>query len=91
MNITDEASKSVLNISKNSIIKGQVYSNSYTEIRGAIHGTLYTKKIILRTNSSVYENTIMDADINIHKLSNNYIGIDLINEGTKGGVIKWIY
>lgn len=91
MNITDEASKSVLNISKNSIIKGQVYSNSYTEIRGAIHGTLYTKKIILRTNSSVYENTIMDADINIHKLSNNYIGTDLINEGTKGGVIKWIY
>lgn len=93
MNTKDEGSspKSILAIAKNASVRGQVYSNNFTEIKGAINGSLYTKRFILRTPSSIYENTIMDASIDMYKLSSNYIGADLIGEGTTGGVIKWIY
>lgn len=83
--------KSILSISENTYVTGQVYSNGYTEIKGNIWGTLYTQKFILRTPTSIYENTIMDANIDIHKLSTNYVGVDLIEEGTTGGIIKWLY
>jgi cytoskeletal protein CcmA (bactofilin family) len=93
MNTKDDGSapKSILAIAKNASVRGQVYSNNFTEIKGAINGSLYTKRFILRTPSSIYENTIMDASIDMYKLSSNYIGADLIGEGTRGGVIKWIY
>lgn len=85
------SSKSILSISENAYVKGQVYSNGYTEIKGNIWGTLYTQKFILRTPVSIYENTIMDANIDIQKLSTNYVGADLLGEGTTGGIIKWLY
>lgn len=86
-----EKSNDILQIESGSTIFGQVYSNKYTEIKGTINGSLYTNKLIVRTPSAIYENTLMDATIDISKLSKNYVGIDILNEGTSGGVIKWLY
>ncbi len=81
----------LLLLEKESIVKGQVYSNGYTEIKGNIYGALYTSRFFLSTPSAVYENTLMDADIDMFKLSQYYVGADLINEKTTGDVIKWVY
>ena len=81
----------ILKLEKESIVKGQVYSNGYTEIKGNIYGALYTSRFFLSTPSAIYENTLMDADIDMFKLSQNYVGADLINEKTTGDVIKWVY
>ena len=81
----------VLRIAKEAIIKGQAYCNGYTEIKGSVYGALYTTKFILSTASSIYDNMLMDADIDIFKLSSNYVGVDFINEQTQGSVIKWVY
>ena len=82
---------SILSIGKGSTIKGQVYSNRYTEIKGNVFGALYTSQILLRTASAIYENIIMDASIDMTRLSQNYVGADLIEEGTTGNIIRWIY
>ncbi|MBO7635018.1 MAG: hypothetical protein J6S89_00390 [Paludibacteraceae bacterium] len=87
----NQASHSILSIQEGACVKGQVYSNEYTEIKGNVWGSVYTNKFILRTQVSIYENTIMDADIDLHKLSKDYVGVDLTEEGTTGGVIKWLY
>jgi hypothetical protein len=81
----------LLRLEKESIVKGQVYSNGYTEIKGNIYGALYTSRFFLSTPSAIYENTLMDTDIDMFKLSQNYVGADLINEKTTGNVIKWVY
>jgi cytoskeletal protein CcmA (bactofilin family) len=80
-----------LRLGKGSVLKGQAYSNGYAEIKGSIHGSLYTDRFFLSTPSAIYENTIMDADIDIYKLSSSYVGMDLIGEDTHGSVIKWVY
>jgi hypothetical protein len=81
----------LLRLEKESVVKGQVYSNGYTEIKGNIYGALYTSRFFLSTPSAIYENTLMDANIDMFKLSQHYIGADLINEKTRGGVVKWVY
>ncbi len=81
----------LLRLEKESIVKGQVYSNGYTEIKGNIYGALYTSRFFLSTPSAIYENTLMDTDIDMFKLSQHYVGADLINEKTTGDVIKWVY
>ncbi len=81
----------LLRLSKGSVVKGQVYSNGYTEIKGSIHGSLYTDRFFLSTPSAIYENTLMDSDIDMYKLSHNYVGMNLIDEQTHGNVIKWVY
>ena len=81
----------LLRLDKGSVVKGQVYSNGYTEIKGSIHGSLYTDRFFLSTPSATYENTLMDADIDIYKLSRSYVGMDLIDEQTVGSVVKWVY
>jgi hypothetical protein len=83
--------RQLLRLEKESVVKGQVYSNGYTEIKGNIYGALYTNRFFLSTPSAVYENTLMDADIDMFKLSRHYVGADLINEKTTGDVIKWVY
>lgn len=81
----------VLHIDSGVLVEGQVFSNRYTEIKGEINGSLYTNKLILKTPSAIYENTIMDATIDLKKLSRNYVGVDMLDEGTMGGVVKWLY
>ncbi|MDR1678827.1 MAG: hypothetical protein LBR81_03525 [Prevotellaceae bacterium] len=81
----------MLKLDDGSVVKGQVYSNGYTEIKGSIHGSLYTDRFFLSTPSSIYENTLMDTDIDMYKLSRSYVGMDLIDEQTRGSVIKWVY
>ncbi|HOU69132.1 MAG TPA: hypothetical protein PKW49_11265 [Paludibacteraceae bacterium] len=83
--------QAVLQIGKESNVMGQVYSNRYTELKGNIQGALYTNKFILTTPSSIYENALMDASINMFDLSKDYVGADLIGEGTAGDIIRWLY
>jgi len=33
----------------------------------------------------------MDASINMFDLSKDYVGADLIGEGTAGDIIRWLY
>lgn len=82
---------SVLSIGKESTIKGQVYCNRYTEIKGNVFGSVYTSQILMRTAAAIYENLIMDASIDMTRLSNNYVGADLIDEGTTGNIIRWLH
>ncbi|MCK4661791.1 MAG: hypothetical protein KAT68_02915 [Bacteroidales bacterium] len=84
----DVSKKSTLFINKDVKIYGQVYSNSQVEHKGKIFGTLYCNKFILKTTSSVYENHLLDAIIDIHTLSSNYIGTDLLNISGKKEIIK---
>ncbi len=80
-----------LRLGKESIIKGQVYCNGHTEVKGNIYGALYTARFMLSTPSAIYENTLMDTNIDMFKLSRNYVGADLIQEQTQGSIVKWVY
>lgn len=73
-----------------SLIAGQVYSNGFADVKGTIKGSLMCNKIILVTPSSVYENNLVNAVIDITQLSRYYVGINLVEESTVKKVAKWL-
>lgn len=84
----DTKNRALLSIQKNSKIHGQVYCNDLIEHRGIIHGNLYANQFILKTASSVYENHLLDAVIDVSLLSPNFVGINLFEDKNKKEVIK---
>jgi hypothetical protein len=81
----------ILALAEESIIEGEVYSNGFTEAKGTIHGSIYTRKFLLRTPSSSYENYLKDAVINSDGLSKYFLGGKLINNGEyQNSILKWV-
>ncbi|MES2288082.1 MAG: hypothetical protein V4547_20515 [Bacteroidota bacterium] len=86
-NITGQAR---LLISEEAVIYGQVYSNGYVDLKGTINGSLMCDNIMLSTASSVYENHLLNAVIDLSKLPEHYTGINLVEESTVKKIVKWL-
>lgn len=86
----EQKNSSVLKIEKEVKINGQVYCNSLVDHKGCINGSLYCKRFILSTPSSVYENHLLNATINFEGLSKYFTGISLLESGKKKEVIRWL-
>ncbi len=81
----------VLSIKQDATIKGQAYSNGIVEHEGNIYGSVYCLKFLLGTRSSVYENHILDAVIDVSKRSKFYAGINYNEENSRIVILKWLY
>lgn len=77
-------------ISEKAIVFGQVYSNGYVDLKGTINGSLMCDNIMLSTASSVYENHLLNAVIDVTKLPEHYTGINLVEESMVKKVVKWL-
>jgi hypothetical protein len=79
-----------VDIGKEAVITGQVYSNGLADIKGNVSGTLWCNKFILSTASSVYENHLLNARIDRSSLSKYFAGIDLIGINGNKRIISWL-
>lgn len=79
-----------IELGKKSVVMGQVQTNGSVDLKGCIYGSLMCRKIMLRTSSSVYENHLLDATIDITRLSEHYVGADFISFDSPKKVIKWL-
>ena len=89
-NEADALKQAGLIIREKAIVFGQAYSNGYVDVKGTINGSLMCNKIILSTSSSVYENHLLNAVIDVSKLSKYYVGINLVEESALKKVVKWL-
>jgi len=85
---TVESKNSKLLSEKGSIMQGVIYSNCKVEPRGSVYGTLYCNNLELTTKSSTYSGYLMDAEIDVSKLSEVYIGSNILFENEFKGRIK---
>lgn len=70
-------------------VTGNMYTTGYAEIKGLIQGSLTCNKLILETPSSIYENHLLNARININALPEKYAGAALKkNPGIKNMIKK---
>jgi cytoskeletal protein CcmA (bactofilin family) len=80
----------LLSIGKETEIYGQVYCNTTTDLKGSIYGSLYTSGFILKTPSSIYENHLLNAEVDFSKLSLHFAGISLLGKPKQKELIKWL-
>jgi len=81
----------ILALAEESIVEGEVYSNGFTEVKGTIHGSVFTRKFLLRTPGSTYENHLQNVVISSKKLSKHFLGGKLIANGDyQNSILKWV-
>jgi len=79
----------MVTIEKDATVIGDVYCYGITQLKGKVIGTIYTDRFYLKTASSIYENYIVDGEINRLELPDNFIGLPLFsNEKTNYELIK---
>ena len=79
-------------MSKNDVVFGQVYCTGSLDLKGAVYGSVFCSKFTLHTTSSVYENHLLDATIDITRLPSEYGGIVIKQEcGSEHKcIVKWL-
>lgn len=87
---SDPLQQVIIKLHDKSVVVGQLYSNGYIDIKGIVKGSVMCDKIILNTPSSVYENHLLNAVIDLPALSKHYAGINLVEESKAKKVLKWL-
>lgn len=76
-------------IEENTEILGELYATGNIELKGRIKGTVYANNFLTREKGSIYLNHLFNVAIDVSKLSEEYLGLDIKNK--KKGVVKWLY
>lgn len=71
-------------------LTGQLYTNGAVDLKGSVYGNVICKKFMLKTPSSVYENHLLNAVIDITKLPETFAGIDLWLNDQNRKMVKWL-
>lgn len=77
-------------IHQNAIVHGEVYVKGFSEIHGAIHGSIYTEKFYLKTPSSIYENHLLNAEIDYYKRNKIFVGSNILEKSSSRKVMQWL-
>lgn len=77
-----------LSIARSALVKGEVYCEGKTELKGSVYGQLQTQQFVLHTPSAIYENHLLDATIDRVGLSPHFLGMDGANRFK--GIAQWL-
>jgi len=76
-------------IDQNALVLGEVYCSGNMDLRGTIHGSVYTYNFIAAQSGSIYQNHLYNAKINKSKLPTQFSGVTFHESNKK--VLKWLY
>ena len=78
-----------LMLAENSLVEGNIYCEGYTELRGTIQGSLYTRYFVANHRGSLYMNHIYNGRILTRDIKQEMSGLPL--NGQKKKVAAWLY
>jgi hypothetical protein len=78
----------LISIDKKAQVTGQVHSAGLLDLKGEVKGNVIAARFLLKTPSSVYENHLLNAVIDITKLPRQFGG-PVTGKGNKT-VLKWL-
>ena len=77
----------MVTLNKRVVVNGTVYSEGYTQLKSCeVQGEVYTKKLFLKTRSSIYENTLLNVVIDPTMKEK-----DMIDLGIQNSERSWVY
>ncbi len=72
-------------------IKGQLYCNGAIQLEGNVFGTVFTNMFILRKPSALYNNHLLDIELNIEKLDHYFVGPNFTNNSRPLKIAKKLF
>lgn len=80
----------IIAIDKECEVNGLIYSSGYAGIQGKITDNIFAKKLLLKTPSSVYENHLLNCEIDSKKYSNIIAVPALFENSNLNRCVKWL-
>ncbi len=71
-------------------VHGNLYLEGVLQLKGTVHGSVYTEGFVLKTASSVYDNHILSATIDVRKRSPYYLAPDFGEREVGWEVAAWL-
>ncbi len=82
---------SLVQYRKGSFLEGISYAEGFTEVNGKVYGSVLTNKFVLNTNSSIYENYLMNATIDETRRSKQFLSGTLWEGKGQKKIVKCLY
>jgi hypothetical protein len=82
--------KTYVELHKESLIRGVVYVSGFISMQGKVHGTVLTDYFIHRSGSAVYENHLVDVELNRKKMSEHFVTSPVFTGFAGKEIIKWL-
>lgn len=79
-----------LDISAESEVSGDIYCEGNLQLNGKVNGTIFTDNFLLATPSGIYENHILDGQVNGTFLNFDYGSFYFENANGAAKIIDWI-
>ncbi len=86
----DDLYKSYVEIGNNTTFNGMIYSMGYLNLKTDITGIVLTDFFIYKTPSAIYENHLVDIEINRKNLSDYFLTSSIIRSDEKKGILQWV-
>lgn len=88
-NSLETINKNSIEIDESGFILGDIYCSGKLLLKSNVYGSVYTNRFFYKTQSSTYDNTIIDVEINALKRPKYFIAIPLFDpKKTKYGILK---
>jgi len=71
-------------------VTGITYVSGYLSVKAPINGVVLTDYFVHRTLSNVYENYLVDVDINRKNLSAFFISTPFFESNSQRGIVQWL-
>ncbi|MBP7809081.1 MAG: hypothetical protein KA163_07305 [Bacteroidia bacterium] len=79
-----------LSIDKECEIYGLIYSSGYAGLQGKIFGNAFAQKLLLKTTSAVYENHLLNCEIDSRKYSTTIVIPAIFEKNKLNKCAKWL-
>lgn len=89
-NLFQDKNQAVIKVAEGALVRGQLYTDKYLEHRGKLEGTILAAGFILITTSGVYQNHLLDGEIDREKLIQNFAGLPIEGWTNKPELITWL-
>ncbi len=84
-----EALNNTAVLHKDALLEGQAYVDGMVELKGHISGTLACRRFFLLTPTTLYENHLLDCEINVQKRSSYFLTSPLLSEA-RMEIVQWL-
>lgn len=85
----EDKSRNHVIIGNDAVVEGNVYSEGYTELKGTVIGSVYTKYFVANESGSIYINHIYNGKILTEEVKVEMAGLPL--EGKSKTIAAWLY
>lgn len=87
---SQESRSSFCILESSSLVYGLAYINAYTMPKGRIIGSLFAKQLIYKNASGVFENQLVNTQINRSNLSKHFLLGNLLEQSNEKYVLSWL-